>query len=151
MIANFTPIDPNSCGDTSTQTLTGQFIRYTRSFACKHKYYLISQSHGSNSMQTWSKMTCWSWDWSSEWRGKEIWVALNVAWLFVQDGLVWHGQPSLGFTLLGCFTCRLRTGKWGYISDRFSKTGQWKMEKHFMVWWVLLSAATFRRKGQSFT
>ncbi len=44
----------------------------------------------------------------------------------------------------GCRSCQIRTAHGGYNSHRFTKTGQQKNEKHCLVWWVLISAATFR-------
>ncbi len=43
-----------------------------------------------------------------------------------------------------CRSCQLRTGNGGYNSQKLTKIGQSKIEKGCLVWWVSISAATFR-------
>ncbi len=56
----------------------------------------------------------------------------------------WHRCAPAAEDHTGCRSCQLRTAHGGYNSHRITKIRQMKIEKRCLVWWVSISAATFR-------
>ena len=112
----------------------------------------------------WAKMPCW-------WHRSEENGQIGLSWykgniksnnhsftteVCIRESLItqhiksWGKWATAAENHIWCYSCQLRTGKWGNNLHRLTINDTRRSEKCCLVWWVLISTATLRWNGQNF-